>query len=115
MSKNRKKRNRRRRPRCLTPDEEVAEREVAFAAIRRLYAESLPLWRFCRSGSCRRHRPCGSGDVRPCLARTWPLVSEKLQDEAYRQVIAGGPRRIPPATHMEWQLRQFPPTNFVHR
>jgi hypothetical protein len=32
----------------LTPEEEVEQREAAFAAIRQLYAESLPLWRSCQ-------------------------------------------------------------------
>ena len=38
----------------------------------------------------------------------------ELQKEAYAQVQAGGPRRLPSATHMEWVLRRYPPSNFVH-
>jgi hypothetical protein len=107
MSKSAKRRSRRGfRHKRFMPNEEAAHREAAFAAIRRLYAELLPLWRFCRCGYCRRHKLC-SGDVRPCLQRAWPLIPAKLQDEACRQVIAGGPRRIPPATHTEWQLPGF--------
>jgi len=97
----------------LTPDEQVAQREVAFAAIRRLYAEALPLWRFCRRGDCRRHHMCG-GEVRPCLARAWPLFPPALQETAHALVRAGGPRRLPASTHVEWLLRRFPPSNFVH-
>jgi hypothetical protein len=97
----------------LTPDEQVAQREAAFAAIRRLYCEVVPVWRFCRRGYCRRHQRC-SGDVRPCLAHGWPLIPPELQKAAYAQVKLGGPRRLPPATHVERQLRSFPPSNFVH-
>jgi hypothetical protein len=97
----------------LTPDEQAAQREAAFAAIRRLYCEALPLWRSCPRGYCRRHRCC-RGDTRACLKRGWPLMPPELQSEACRQVAAGGPRRVPPATHTEWDLRRFPPTNFVY-
>jgi hypothetical protein len=97
----------------LTPEEEVEQREAAFAAIRQLYAESLPLWRFCRRGYCRRHQLC-SGDVRPCLKRCWPQMPPELQTRAMDQVIAGGPRRVRAATHNEWHLRRYPPSNFVY-
>jgi hypothetical protein len=114
MNRSRKGRSRRgRRAKRPTPGEEAAQREAAFAAIRRLYAELLPLWRFCERGYCRRHKRC-SGNVEPCLQRAWTLIPEKLQDEAQAQVIVGGPRRMAPATHMEWQLRRYPATNFVH-
>jgi hypothetical protein len=97
----------------LTPDEEVAQRELAFAAIRRLYGETVPVWLSCRRGHCRRHKSC-NGNVGPCLTRSWPLLPPALQKAAYDQVCLGGPQRRPPATHMEWELRSFPPTNFVH-
>jgi len=97
----------------LTPDEQVAERETAFAAIRRLYGEALPLWRWCGRGDCRRHKRC-CGDVRPCLKRGWPQMPPSIQSVAYKEVMAGGPRRLPPATHTEWELRRYPPSNFVH-
>jgi hypothetical protein len=42
----------------LTPDDQAAQRDAAFAAIRRLYGEALPIWRFCRHGYCRRHKAC---------------------------------------------------------
>ncbi len=114
MTKRRKKSGRRGlHNKRLTPDEQVAQREAAFAAIRRLYAEALPLWRFCRRGYCRRHQQC-SGEARHCLARGWPLMPAELQTQAFEEVIRGGPRRLPPATHTEWHLRRFPPTNFVH-
>jgi hypothetical protein len=97
----------------LTPDEQDAQRQAAFAAIRRLYCEVVPVWRACRRGFCRRHRCC-CGDAAVCLARGWPLMPSELQKLAADQVKLGGPRRLPPATHTEWQLRRFPPANFIH-
>jgi hypothetical protein len=95
-----------------TPDEQTVQREAAFAAIRRLYCEVLPLWRACARGHCRRHRCC-VGDA-GCLKRGWPRMPLALQQQAYHQVLAGGPRRVQPASHKEWHLRRFPPSNFVH-
>jgi hypothetical protein len=95
-----------------TPDEQVVQREAAFAAIGRLYCEVLPLWRVCARGYCRRHRCC-LGDA-GCLKRGWPLMPLELRQRAVGQVVAGGPRRVPPATQTEWELRSFPPSNFVH-
>ena len=34
----------------------------------------------------------------------------ELQNAAYRQVMAGGPRRVPPVTHIKWALRRYPPS-----
>jgi hypothetical protein len=96
-----------------TPDADAAERDVAFAAIKRLYAESLPLWCTCERGFCRRHKTC-AGAAASCLPRGWPLMPEHLQKRAYDLVQIGGPRRRPPASHLERDLRRFPPTNFVH-
>jgi hypothetical protein len=96
----------------LTPDEQAARRDAAFAAIRNLYGEALPLWRFCGRGTCRRHKLC-AGDVRLCLERGWPRLPPELQVEAHHAVMRGGPRRLAPETHTEWQLRRFPPSNFV--
>jgi len=91
MSKRRKRRKMRGvYHKRLTPEEEVEQREAAFAAIRLLYGEALPLWRFCRKGYCRRHKQC-SGELQPCLKRGWPLMPPALQKEAYAQVAVGGP------------------------
>ena len=95
-----------------TPDEQVAQREVAFAAIKLLYAELLPLWRVCGRGFCRRHKDAAARAVK-CMTRTWPLVPPEVQRRAYEEVMRGGPRRLPPATHLEQHLRGYPPTNFV--
>jgi hypothetical protein len=94
------------------PDEQVVQREAAFAAIRLLYSEVLPVWRACGRGFCRRNVRCG-GDAAVCITRTWPLLPPAQQEAAYHHVVAGGPRRVPPATHTEWELRRFPPSNFV--
>jgi hypothetical protein len=96
----------------LMRQDEVVQREAAFAAIRRLYCESLPLWRSCGRGYCRRHHCC-IGEARSCLRRGWPLTPAPLQALACREVIAGGPQRRPPATPVERRLRSYPPTNFV--
>ena len=96
----------------ITPDGDVALREEAFAAIRRLYAESLPLWRVCERGACRRHRTC-AGDAVKCLPRGWPQMPRAVQERAYEEVQSGGPHRRPPTTHREQSLRHYPPTNFV--
>ena len=96
----------------LTPEEEVEQREAAFAAIRRLYGAVVPVWQSCQRGYCRRHQQC-SRDIRPCLERGWPLLPTALQNKAWWQVVAGGPRRVPPATNTERILRRYPPTNFV--
>ena len=80
---------------------------VAFAIIRRLYCEVVPLWLGCRRGSCRRHRRCcGDGDA--CLDRAWELLPEAQKDRAYVDVVRGGPRRIPAKTDQEQRLRTFP-------
>jgi hypothetical protein len=76
----------------LTPDEQAAQRDAAFDAIRRLYGEALPLWRLCQSGYCRRHQVC-IGDVRSCLDRNWPHMAPELQTRAHHTVMRGGPRR----------------------
>jgi hypothetical protein len=96
----------------LMRQDEVVQREAAFAVIRRLYCESLPLWRSCGRGYCRRHHSC-IGEARSCLRRGWPLTPAPLQARACWEVIAGGPQRRPPATPVERRLRRYPPTNFV--
>jgi hypothetical protein len=95
-----------------TREEEELQRDNAFAAIRALYAEVLPLCGSCTRGFCRRHQRC-CGNAHACVKRTWPLLSAAAQNRAQAQVATGGPRRLPPATHLEWALRRYPPTNFV--
>jgi hypothetical protein len=99
--------------RRLKPEEAARRRKAAFAAIRALFAEAVPLWASCGRGQCRRHRRC-AGNIRPCLERSWPLLSKEAQEAAHLEVMKGGPRRVPPQTRSEWELRGFPPSNFVH-
>jgi hypothetical protein len=93
--------------------EEVRQRNRAFAAIKKLYCESLPLWRVCQRAACRRNKCC-RGDPEKCLVRGWDAFSVADQDRAWRAVQHGGPRRLPPATAMEKGLRHYPSSNFTH-
>jgi hypothetical protein len=113
MPHRRRKKKRSRYIDASTEEGRKAQAEAAFAAIRALYCESLPLWRTCARGFCRRHHACG-GDNRACLKRTWPLMPEAVQTQAYELVRRGGPRRLRAATHREWILRGYPPSNFTH-
>jgi hypothetical protein len=97
----------------LPRQEATRRRKAAFTAIRKLFAEVVPLWASCRRGQCRRHRRC-AGNIRPCLERSWPLLSPAAQQAAHNEVMKGGPRRVPAKTRSEWELRGFPPSNFVH-
>jgi hypothetical protein len=111
-----RRRRRRRRSRYIdatTEEGQRKQREAAFASIKRLYVESLPLWSVCARGHCRRHHACG-GDGPACLERGWPLMPPHVQEEARALVRRGGLRRIRSATHKEWLLRGYPPTNFVY-
>jgi hypothetical protein len=93
--------------------ERARQRERAFAAIKKLYCETLPLWRVCGRGLCRRNKRC-CGEAEACLKRGWPRFPVAEQNRAWREVGRGGPRRLPPATAMEKGLRRYPSSNFVH-
>jgi hypothetical protein len=43
-----------------------------------------------------------------CLLRAQPTVPQARLLEAAKEVMAGGPRRVPPATHLEWTVRREP-------
>jgi hypothetical protein len=88
------------------------QRAAAYRAIRALYCESVPLWRACARGFCRRNHACG-GDSDACLKRAWPLMPVSAQNEACALVARGGPRGLRPATHRESVMRVHPPGNFV--
>jgi hypothetical protein len=81
--------------------------DAAHIATHRLYCDALRFWRRCALRTCKRHRRC-LGEPTRCLKLGLPLVPPAERIEAREQVIAGGPRRIPPATHMEWSLRRAP-------
>ncbi len=90
-----------------TVDEGLALADAAHAAVWRLYCEVFKFWRACRVKKCRRHRRC-LGAPAPCLMRGLASVPEAERQAAAAAVIAGGPRRIPPATHLEWRVRREP-------
>jgi hypothetical protein len=90
-----------------TVDEGLALSDVAHAAVWRLYCDVFKFWRSCRVKRCRRHRRC-LGDPAPCLMGGLPSVPEAQRRAAAAMVIAGGPRRLAPSTHMEWRLRREP-------
>jgi hypothetical protein len=81
--------------------------DAAHAATWRLYCDSFALWRTCRSKKCRHHRRC-RGEPAGCLMRALAFIPPSRREDAAKQVIAGGPRRIPPATHLEWTVRREP-------
>jgi len=82
-----------------------AEVDAAHIATCRLYCDALHLWRRCALPTCRRHRHC-LGEPTSCFVRGLPTVPPARRLEAQKEVIAGGPRRIPPATHIEWTVRR---------
>ena len=88
-------------------DAGLALADAAHVATWRLYGEVLRLWRTCRIKQCRRHRRC-LGEPTACLLRALPSVAQAQQLEAAKAVIAGGPRRVPPATQLEWKVRREP-------
>jgi hypothetical protein len=81
------------------------ETDAAHIATHRLYCDALAFWRRCSLRTCRRHRRC-LGEPTGCLMRGLPYVPPSRRLRAQKQVIAGGPRRVPPATHIEWYVRR---------
>ena len=79
--------------------------DAAHMETQRLYCDVLAFWRHCREPACKRHRRC-AGEPTGCLSRGLPAVPEAERLKAQAEVIAGGPRRIPPATHIEWLVRR---------
>jgi hypothetical protein len=90
-----------------TVAEGLALADAAHDAVWRLYCDVFKFWRACRLRRCRRHRRC-VGTPATCLMHGLPSVPEAERQAAASAVIAGGPRRIPPATHLEWNLRREP-------
>ena len=86
--------------------------DAAHVATWRLYCEVLALWRGCRNKKCRRHRRC-LGEAAACLLRAQPTIPQARLMEAEKEVMAGGPRRVPPATHLEWIVRREPLPNLT--
>ena len=75
--------------------------DAAYRATHRLYCDALRLWLACPSRPCLRHRRC-VGEATACLNRALPAIAPAQLAAARQQVIAGGPHRVPPATHIEW-------------
>jgi len=79
--------------------------DAAHRSTHRLYCDALRFWRLCGQKTCRRHRRC-CGEPTACLMRGLPAVPQAARLNARQEVIAGGPRRQPPATHVESVVRQ---------
>jgi hypothetical protein len=92
-------------PKRRSRDEALTQADVAHIATHRLYCDTLKFWRRCPLRPCRRHRRC-VGEPTGCLMRGLPTVSLTERLRAEKEVIAGGPRRIAPSTHIEWCLRR---------
>jgi hypothetical protein len=88
-----------------TFEEGRAQIDAAHVATQRLYCDTLRLWRRCKRRACKRHRHC-CGDAALCLTRGLIHVPPSKRLRAREQVIAGGTRRIAPATHVEWSIRR---------
>ncbi len=82
-----------------------AEVDAAHISTHRLYCDALRFWRRCALKPCRRHRCC-MGEPTGCLTRGLLFVPPSLRLRAQKLVIAGGERRIAPATHIEWTVRR---------
>jgi hypothetical protein len=82
-----------------------AEVDAAHIATHRLYCDALRFWRRCPQRTCQRHRRC-LGEPTGCLTRGLMFVPPSRRLKAQQEVIAGGRRRIAPATHMEWFVRR---------
>ena len=78
---------------------------AAHLATYRLYCDAFGFWRRCQLRTCQRHRRC-LGESSGCIIRGLIHVPLAERIKAQPEVIAGGPRRIPPASHIERQLRR---------
>lgn len=88
-----------------TFEEGKAQMDAAHIATWRLYCETLAFWRRCSNTACKRQQHC-QGESAGCLMRGLPGVPHKERLKAEQEVIAGGPRRIAPASHAEWTVRR---------
>ena len=79
--------------------------DAAHSDTHRLYCETLRFWRRCPKPACKRHRRC-LGEPTGCLMRNLIFVPQAERLKAQAEVIAGGPRRLAPASHIEWCLRR---------
>jgi len=78
---------------------------AAHLVVQRLYCDAFGFWRRCKHKPCRRNRRC-CGNQTACLMHGLPFVPPAERIKAEKEVIAGGPRRVPPASHAEWVVRR---------
>jgi hypothetical protein len=90
-----------------TVEEGLKLADDAHTATWRLYCEVFRFWRSCPVKRCKRERRC-MGEPARCLMRGLPGVPPAQRVAAEKDVAAGGPRRVAPATHMEWVARRQP-------
>jgi hypothetical protein len=95
-----------------TPKQQQALHNAAKAATQRLYCDVLELWRGCPNKNCRRHLRC-VGALASCRKRCVAKIPSWRRHRAYTDVVAGGPRRIPPANHKEWGMRRNPSSTIL--
>ena len=88
-----------------TYEQGKAEIDAAHKTTFRLYADALRLWRRCAQRRCKRHRCC-LGEAQHCFERALPFVPPSRRLRAQQHVIAGGPRRMPLASHVEGTVRR---------
>jgi hypothetical protein len=88
-----------------TFEEGLAQVDAAHRATQRLYCDALRFWRRCPQPRCKRHRRC-CGEAARCLVRGLIHVPQSRRLSARQAVIAGGPRGLAPATHVEWFIRR---------
>ena len=92
-----------------SPAQQSVRRDVATAALCRLYCDVIGSWRTCSRKGCKRHRRC-CGDAWPCLQRGLPQVPRGLHPRILAEVRKGGPRRAAPVNELEWEMRhKYPP------
>jgi hypothetical protein len=90
-----------------TIEEGLKLADAAHVAVWRLYCDVFAFWRACLANPCRRHRRC-QGEPAACLMRGLPSVPRTRLIAAEKEVAAGGPRLVPPATHLEYVARREP-------
>ena len=86
-----------------TYEQGKAEIDAAHRMTFRLYGIRC-LWHRWRGGAASGSRAVSVPAA--CFGRALPFVPPSLQAARAKQVIAGGPRRIPLATHVEWMVRR---------
>ena len=79
--------------------------DAAHKATHRLFCDARRFWLGCKKLSCKRHRRC-CGEASRCVMRGLLRTPQSKRVRAQACVIAGGPRRLAPASHIEWFVRR---------